>query len=125
MVQSHGAGGGRPPPTLAVRFYRSLNGTEPVKRWLMEPSRGDRRAIGEAIKIAQYRWPLGMPLVRKLEPGLWEVRSLLADGIARVLFTVEDRTIVLLHAFVKKSRRLPQHELNLARRRRANLRSEG
>jgi len=91
----------------------------------MERSRGDRRAIGEAIKIAQYRWPLGMPLVRKLEPGLWEVRSLLADGIARVLFTVEDRTIVLLHAFVKKSRRLPQQELNLARRRRANLRSEG
>jgi hypothetical protein len=28
-----------------------------------------------------------MPLIRKLEPGLWEVRSDVDLGIARVVFT--------------------------------------
>ena len=35
-----------------------------------------------------------MPLIRKLEPGLWEVRSHIGDGIARVLFTVTGDTMV-------------------------------
>ena len=38
--------------------------------------------VGFDIKTAQYGWPLGMPLIRKLEPGLWEVRSHIGDGIA-------------------------------------------
>jgi phage-related protein len=65
-----------------------------------------------------------MPLVRKLEPGLWEVRSNLPSGIARVLFTVEGNTIVLLHGFVKKSQKTPLEELQLARERLKQLRGE-
>ena len=42
-----------------------------------------------------------MPLIRKLEPGLWEVRSAFERGIARVIFTVEDDVMVLRHGFVK------------------------
>ena len=58
-----------------------------------------------------------MPLVRKLEPGLWEVRSHLAGGIARVLFTVVDDIMVMLHGFVKKSQKMPASNLALARKR--------
>ena len=52
-----------------------------------------------------------MPLIRKLESGLWEVRSHIADGIARVVFTVDDDAMVLLHGFVKKSAKLPAADL--------------
>jgi phage-related protein len=55
-----------------------------------------------------------MPFVRKLEPGLWEVRSVLPDGIGRVLFTVIEHDMILLHAFKKKSRKTPAHDLSLA-----------
>jgi hypothetical protein len=41
-----------------------------------------QKTLGEDIKTVQYGWPLGMPLVRKLEPGLWEVRSNISIGIA-------------------------------------------
>ena len=58
-----------------------------------------------------------MPLVRKLEPDLWEVRSHLSDDIARTLFTVQNDTMVLLHAFVKKSQKAPATDLALARKR--------
>ena len=62
-----------------------------------------------------------MPLIRKLEPGLWEVRSQVDDGIARVLFTVTGDTMVLLHGFVKKSRKTPAADLKTAKQRLADL----
>lgn len=64
-----------------------------------------------------------MPLVRKMEPGLWEVRVSLDKRIARLLFSVEGEVIVLLHGFIKKSQATPADDLNLARQRLKQLRS--
>lgn len=104
-------------PTLSVKFYATGSGREPVREFLLRLTAEDRKAIGIDIKTVQFGWPLGMPLVRKMEPGVWEIRSLIADGIARVLFTVADGEMVLLHAFVKKSRKTPSSELGSARKR--------
>ncbi len=108
-------------PVLRVIFYRSESGAEPVREWLKELRREERKAVGEDIKTAQFGWPLGMPLIRKIEKDLWEVRSNITDGIARTFFTVEKDTMVLLHGFVKKSRETPQSELRTARRRLRNI----
>lgn len=108
-------------PVLQVIFYRSESGAEPVREWLKELRKEDRRAVGEDIKTAQFGWPLGMPLIRKIEKDLWEVRSNITDGIARTLFTVEKGTMVLLHGFVKKSQEIPLNELQTARRRLRNI----
>ncbi len=106
---------------LAVRFYKTEGGTEPVRDWLKSLSMDDKKAIGADIKTVQFGWPLGMPIVKKLEPGLWEVRSHIKDGIARVLFTVCDKTMVLLHGFIKKSQAIPTDDLDTARKRKVNL----
>ena len=111
-------------PILVVVFYRTEAGNEPVREWLKNLEREERQAIGQDIKTAQYGWPLGMPLIRKLEPGLWEVRSHISQGIARVLFTVEGGLMVLLHGFVKKSQKTPLVDLKTARQRLVNLREE-
>jgi hypothetical protein len=60
-----------PEPILEVRFFQTSAGNEPVRDWFKEQIKDDRRSIGEDIKTAQFGWPLGMPLVRKLEktPG--------------------------------------------------------
>src|SRR5438876_7624207 len=59
-----------------------------------------------------------MPLVRKIETNLWEVRSHLAKRrIARVLFTANESQMALLHGFIKKSRKTPAEDLQLARQR--------
>ena len=110
-------------PILKVVFYRSSAGNEPVREWLLGLSRSDRKLIGEDIKTAQFGWPIGMPLIRKLEAGLWEIRTHLPDGIARVIFTVEGQVMALLHAFIKKQQKTPAHELQLARQRLAELRT--
>lgn len=102
---------------LTVAFYRADSGSEPVRDWLRQLTVEDRKAVGTDIKTVQYGWPSGMPLVRKMEPGLWEVRCDIADGIARVLFTVKDGRMVLLHGFVKKAQKTPDNELKTARNR--------
>lgn len=99
---------------LKVVFYRSETGNEPVREWLRELSREDKRKIGEDIKTAQLGWPLGMPLIRKIEKELWEVRTRLESGIARVFFTVDGEYMILLHGFIKKSQKTQQHELKTA-----------
>jgi phage-related protein len=66
----------------------------------------------------QYRWPIGMPLCRAMGDGLWEVRSdLPGNRIARVLFVVRQDEILVLHGFLKKTRKTPDDDLALARRR--------
>ncbi len=105
-------------PRLLVRFYRTAAaGNEPVREWLKALPPEERKIIGDDLKTAQYGWPLGMPWIRKLEPGLWEVRSRLDDHIARVIITVEDDQMVLLHGFIKKSQKIPPQDLQLARQR--------
>lgn len=106
-----------PMPLLKVRFYRSDAGGEPVREWLKSLPAEDRKIIGEDIKTVQFGWPLGMPLVRKMDANLWEVRISLASRIARVLFTLEGGTMILLHGFIKKSTQTPLDDLRTAKRR--------
>jgi phage-related protein len=108
-------------PILRVVFYRTAEGNEPVREWLKSLRREDCRTIGEDVKTMQFGWPLGMPLIRKTEAGLWEVRSHVTQGISRVLFTVEGEIMILLHGFVKKTRKTPLNELHVARRRLRDL----
>ena len=115
MVQS-------PQPTLRVVFFRTATGREPVRDWLRGLDRESRKVIGEDIKTVQYGWPLGMPLVRSFGDGLWEVRSRLRAGIARVIFFAAGDVMVLVHGFIKKSEKTPKDDLVLARRRAAELR---
>ena len=114
----------RKEPILIVAFYQTEASNEPVRVWLKSLKKEDRKSIGEDIKTAQFGWPLGMPLIRKIERDLWEVRSNVSNGIARVFFTVEDHTMILLHGFIKKSQKTPQADLNTAKRRLADLQSE-
>lgn len=106
---------------LEVRFFRTEAGNEPVREWLRELPEDERRTIGEDIWTVQIGWPLGMPVVRKIEADLWEIRSRLPGRIARVLFTVVDDDAVLLHGFIKKSQAIPQHDLETARNRKKQL----
>ena len=105
---------------LSVVFFLTASEREPVREWLKNLNREDRKTLGEDIKLVQFRWPLGMPLVRKLESDLWEVRSHLSGRrIARILFTVKNGEMALLHGFIKKSQKTPTKDLQLGRKRKS------
>lgn len=112
-------------PILKVVFFRYDAGREPVKEWLRDLPKEDRKTIGEDIKLVQFRWPLGMPLVRKMESNLWKVRTRLSGGrSARFFFTARQGEMVLLHGYFKKSDKTPTEEMNLARARRDQWRGK-
>jgi phage-related protein len=101
-------------PTLQVRFFRTQTGAEPVRSWVIALTNEDCRTVGIALNEIQFRWPIGMPRVRKLQPRLWEARIIVKDGIARVFFTVDGPYMVLLHGFIKKSQKAPANEIDTA-----------
>ena len=58
---------------------------------------------------------VGMPHVRHLTGPLWEMRLGGRDGVARALYvTATDQQVVVVRAFVKKTRRTPRREIGLA-----------
>ena len=110
-------------PKLTVRFYRESSGSEPVRDWLRLLPADERREVGVDIKTVQFGWPLGMPVVDHVDHDIWEVRTRLANRLARVLFVLEGSEMVLLHGFIKKERTTPKSDLDLARQRLKKLRS--
>ena len=103
---------------IPLVFWRSATGREPVRQWLNELSREDKRAIGRDIAKVQYGWPVGLPLCRPLSAGLWEVRSSLpSKREARVMFGFHDGMLVAVHAMIKKTQKTPTDDLALARQR--------
>jgi len=110
-------------PRLTVKFFKQdVSGSEPVRDWLKDLPAEERKAIGEAVKAAQFGWPLGLPLVDHLDGDIWEIRIKLPNRIARVLFVVDDATLVLLHGFIKKDQKTPKQALKLAKDRLKKLR---
>ncbi len=110
-------------PKLTVFFFATESGREPVREWFKEQSESDKRTIGIDIMTVQFSWPLGYPLIEKIDPDLWEIRITISKGIARVLFTVIEDKILLLHAFIKKTQKIPADELKLARKRNRECRN--
>ena len=107
---------------LPAAFYQLSSGREPVRDWLKALDAEDRKIIGEDIKDVEFSWPIGMPLCRALGKGLWEVRSDLTQGrIARVLFCIVESRMVLLHAFIKKTQKTPDADLELAMKRKKEV----
>jgi len=105
-----------PEKKVPARFYRNEHGTEPVRDWLQSRTKEDRLVIGSDIATVEYGWPIGMPTCELMGGGLWQVRSELErNRIARVLFCFRDGYMVLLHAFIKKTRKTPPSDLKIAR----------
>lgn len=103
---------------IPVVFYHTSLGAEPVRDWLRSLPSDDRQTIGFDLSTVQVGWPIGMPLCRSLGNGLWEVRSALPSRrIARLLFFMYERQLVILHGFIKQTQKTPQDELELAHKR--------
>jgi phage-related protein len=103
---------------IPIVFYKEKgSGNEPVKEWLYTLDKSCRKIIGKDMRTVQLGWPLGMPLVRSLGDGLWEIRFRLSSNIARIIFKMINGEMVLLHGFIKKTQKTPSDDLQLAKKR--------
>ena len=64
-------------------------------------------------KLEEYGTWIGMPFTRYLEDGIWELRPL-NDRILYAL--IDNQRIVLLNYFVKKSKKTPRKQIDIAKK---------
>lgn len=102
---------------VEVLFFRTVSQREPVREFLKDLSIAEKKIIGADIRAVQWLWPCGKPLVDSLGDGIYELRSTLPNRICRVLFFQRDDGLVLLHAFIKKTRKCPPDDLGIAEKR--------
>ncbi len=93
-----------------------------MREWLSGLDAQDRRIIGEDIRTVEFGWPVGIPVCRPLGRGLFEVRSAITKKrISRVLFSIHGGKMVLLHGFIKKTRKTPEDDLAIALKRKREV----
>lgn len=98
-----------------IDYYISSSNDNPVKNFLD----GYPIAKAKAFRIFQYIKEYGLtaaiPHIKKLTgTPLWEIRILGGDSVRILYITRQEKKILLLHAFVKKTNKTPSKEINVA-----------
>lgn len=102
-----------------IRFYLNQKGESSVKECIKYLSkREDKNSklklnkINDLIRsLSEHGLDMGMPGIRRISKGLWELRPY-RDRI--FFFTYHNEEFVLLHYFVKKTRKTPKKEIDKA-----------
>ena len=72
--------------------------------------------------IEEFGANIGRPYTAPMGKGLFEIRAKGKEGTGRALFCIEkDQEIIILHSFIKKTRKTPKRELDKARKRMQGL----
>jgi phage-related protein len=107
---------------IPISFWKTNLGREPVREFLHSLLSDDKKVVGRDMLRLQFGWPIGMPLVRKLQGPLWELRSSLpSKRELRILFVAGEDKLILLHIFIKKTQNTPKADLQLALQRTKEL----
>lgn len=105
-----------------IIFYHDKNGKSEIKDYLdelgerAETSKNDRinrmKILTYLNTLAQYGTRVGEPVVKHIEGNIWELRPLKN----RIFFFFwKDNKFVLLHHFIKKTKKTPPKEIQQAR----------
>lgn len=97
-------------------YYQSRRGELPVQAFIMDLSVKTRHKAYAILKLLENEGPsLRRPYADKLRPNLYELRVRLGSDQIRILYSFFSiNRIVLLHAFRKKTREIPEKEIQIA-----------
>jgi len=97
--------------------------SERVKREIKELPNGLAARYVQVTDLMKEEGPdLGMPVTKAMKDGLFEIRLKSQEGIARVFYCATVKSnIVMLHGFIKKTKRTPLRHLATARKRRKEV----
>ena len=98
-----------------IELYTTTSGSSPVADFFDELSDREMVKVDAKLQLLKhFGTSLDRPHVAPVRGKIWELR-ITGQRQQRVLYaTVEGKTIVLLHALTKKSRRIPSKDISLA-----------
>jgi len=91
-----------------------------VMKSLQEWPNGIKAKFTWIVNLVEEFGPneIGMPYIKSMKKGLFEVRAKGNEGIGRAFFCInKGRVIIILSGFIKKTQKTPQAEIDLARKR--------
>lgn len=106
------------PEEWEIAYYETPTGRSPVREFIDAlASKAQAKVAWSLDLLATFGTQLGEPYVRPIagREKLWELRITVSPNTYRIFyFAFTGRRFVLVHAFIKRSRRTPQKELDVA-----------
>jgi len=105
-----------------IEIYEDAKGNSPISDYLeslnekAQTSKSERirlKKISEYIELLKHHGTrIGLPVTKHIEAKIWELRP----TNDRILFAYwNGNTLILLHHFVKKTKRTPKREIEKAK----------
>lgn len=112
-------------PETTGYFYQE-NGVAPVKEWLQELLRRDRKGFAKCAarlqELFQYGHELRRPAADFLRDGIYELRAKNGHVQYRILYFFHGRNVVILaNALIKEGSAVPPVEIERAIRRKCEF----
>ena len=104
-----------------IRFYRTASGADPVRAFLSTLTPKQARKVAWVLRLVRTLDRVPIEYFKKVvdTKELWEVRIQYAGDLFRLLgFFDEGTLLILCSGFVKKTRKIPPREIELAEARR-------
>ena len=107
---------------FSVMFYREVDGTKPVGLFIRGLDlKMKAKVVANLNLLEEYGNLAREPLSKELDDGIFELRTIEGNNIVRILYFFDkDRIIIATNGFVKKQKKTPPGEIELAKRRRAD-----
>lgn len=98
-----------------VTYYISPSGQNPVKDFLNSHLKAKVKAFRIFSNIEEFGLSSVIPHIKKLAGSpLWEIRILGQDSIRILYVTRQEKKVILLNAFEKKTDKTPLKEIKVA-----------
>lgn len=112
-------------PKTSVIFFRDSDGAVPLLDWLQTLNRRARaKCIARVRRLAAYGHELRRPEADYLRDGIYELRVGLQGLNYRLLYFFHGRTAAVVSHGLVKRRVVPDHEIDLALRRKRQFEAE-
>ena len=96
----------------SVATFETKRGEKPVDEYIKKRTPQTKAKIIHAIRLLKlYGNMLGMPHVKTLGSGLYELRIRGKEEL-RIFYCFKQKNIYLLHAFKKQTQKTPQKDLD-------------
>lgn len=99
---------------LPIKYYETASGRSPIEEFVADLDRKAQEDFIDALVLLERGESLGPPISKPLssiQKGLHELRIRDRNGIVRIIYYVKKRdAIYVLHAFCKKTQKLPARE---------------
>jgi phage-related protein len=114
---------------FSIYYYKDSKGNMPVRNYIDDlATKRDKSSHIKYSKILDYIKVLsekgttvGVPYTKHIDGDIWELRPI-RDRILFAAWDENEQGFVLLHQFMKQTRKTPQKEIDIAMRRLQELR---